>query len=426
VLIDICSKGVFVYGNIGDDKEQEQHLLYPYVLSKVCPFFSYKGSRLGVEKSKESTARVVMWKELNIPSVYTIEASFYGASKDKHFTTTDLMEIGKNLCQAVSIYEKVLDRDRSDEQAAKIINEIIGCKLVVLKKNKELSDSDSCSEDNAEQSELNKMIQPIHEKQEKKGSSVEVEESSPVKRQKHKVSTVIKKFQYKKILKKKITTKPTNMVSMRRSEVENSCKRITKSKKEIETPYRNNLRRNFELNRISRDNLKYRMAVEGTTRNVVKYQKRKVTVYNKSISPDKPNQAKSLLKLATEKTYYETKRVSFDKRKLHRHAVLNFNPNATEAPFSRKYSNRRTSHRLRTTSSNSFCQAEKTSAWEASPSKINETRRRSNDVKIIQEVRNAVADGGVFSYSFVTRLANKRLNEALFSRSIASWFYSKK
>jgi hypothetical protein len=38
---------------------------------------------------KESTARVSMWRELQIPNVFTVEASFCGANrgeeKNKHF-----------------------------------------------------------------------------------------------------------------------------------------------------------------------------------------------------------------------------------------------------------------------------------------------------------------------------------------------------
>jgi len=48
--------------------------------------------------SKEQTARVTMWRELNIPAVYTMESSFCGASmgefKDQHFQTEQLQACG--------------------------------------------------------------------------------------------------------------------------------------------------------------------------------------------------------------------------------------------------------------------------------------------------------------------------------------------
>jgi len=50
-------------------------------------------------KIKESTARVSMFHKLRIPFVFTLEASFAGASKGhlagKHFSQQDLMNVGK-------------------------------------------------------------------------------------------------------------------------------------------------------------------------------------------------------------------------------------------------------------------------------------------------------------------------------------------
>jgi hypothetical protein len=34
-----------------------------------------------MHKSKEATARISMWKELKIPAIYTMEASFCGADR---------------------------------------------------------------------------------------------------------------------------------------------------------------------------------------------------------------------------------------------------------------------------------------------------------------------------------------------------------
>ena len=77
-----------MYGN-NNDKVPHETRVFPYVLSKLCDFFSFESSRFSVHKSKEATARVSMWRELNIPCVYTMEASFSGADKgelkDQHF-----------------------------------------------------------------------------------------------------------------------------------------------------------------------------------------------------------------------------------------------------------------------------------------------------------------------------------------------------
>jgi hypothetical protein len=56
----------------------EDTRLYPFILSKICPFFTYNLSRFGNQKSKEATARVAMFNELKIPAIYTMESSFCG------------------------------------------------------------------------------------------------------------------------------------------------------------------------------------------------------------------------------------------------------------------------------------------------------------------------------------------------------------
>lgn len=100
-------KDVFAYGNTSSENIDEFRI-YPYILSKLNPFFSYKSSRFVVQKSKASTARIAMWKELNIPTVYTIEASFFGPSmeigNEGHFNTEDLIGIGKSICQALEVH----------------------------------------------------------------------------------------------------------------------------------------------------------------------------------------------------------------------------------------------------------------------------------------------------------------------------------
>ena len=56
-----------------------------------------------------STARIAMWKELNTPYIYTLESSFLGPANNegKHFSSIDLMEIGKNLCQTITVFGKL-------------------------------------------------------------------------------------------------------------------------------------------------------------------------------------------------------------------------------------------------------------------------------------------------------------------------------
>ncbi len=71
------NKDVFMYGNTSETNP-EDYRLFPYIMSRLNSFFSFASSKFAVQKSKASTARIAMWKELGIPCVYTIEASFFG------------------------------------------------------------------------------------------------------------------------------------------------------------------------------------------------------------------------------------------------------------------------------------------------------------------------------------------------------------
>lgn len=64
-----------MYGNIMPDDPSITRM-YPYVMSKIVDYFSFTDSRFSVSKSKEKTARISLFRELNIPLIYTMEASF--------------------------------------------------------------------------------------------------------------------------------------------------------------------------------------------------------------------------------------------------------------------------------------------------------------------------------------------------------------
>ncbi len=98
-------KDVFMYG-CNDPEAPEKTRIFPFIMSKICPFFSFSRSRFGVQKSKERTSRITMWRELGIPDVFTMEASFFGCDHatvedEKHFTIPQLMQIGRDLCRAL-------------------------------------------------------------------------------------------------------------------------------------------------------------------------------------------------------------------------------------------------------------------------------------------------------------------------------------
>ena len=48
----------------------------PQILDGIAPAFSLKMCSFAVEKSKEATARVVVWRRLGIPLSYTMESTY--------------------------------------------------------------------------------------------------------------------------------------------------------------------------------------------------------------------------------------------------------------------------------------------------------------------------------------------------------------
>ena len=79
------SKNVFMYGwyqnNIEHDscKINDVIKLLPYMFSEKNKIFSFRDWTFAMEKEKENTARIVIFRELGIINCYTLEATFYGS-----------------------------------------------------------------------------------------------------------------------------------------------------------------------------------------------------------------------------------------------------------------------------------------------------------------------------------------------------------
>ncbi|XP_069619268.1 cytosolic carboxypeptidase 3 [Ranitomeya imitator] len=106
-------QNVFMYGckGRGAPNDSESHLcerIFPLILSKISPDkFSFSACKFKVQRSKEGTGRVVMWK-MGIRNSYTLEATFCGSSMGKrrgtHFSTMDLKSLGYHFCDALLDY----------------------------------------------------------------------------------------------------------------------------------------------------------------------------------------------------------------------------------------------------------------------------------------------------------------------------------
>ena len=103
----IIRRNIFCYGN-NESNNESAYFRFPYILSKICDFFSFEDCNFGVQKSKQSTARIALWRIVNTPAVYTIEASFYGASIGslgcRHFGINDYQLMGSRICEAFIQY----------------------------------------------------------------------------------------------------------------------------------------------------------------------------------------------------------------------------------------------------------------------------------------------------------------------------------
>ncbi|MBN3293959.1 CBPC1 carboxypeptidase, partial [Polypterus senegalus] len=91
-------KNVFMYGcsiketvwqtNVNatscDFQEDLGYRALPKILSQIAPAFCMSSCSFVVEKSKESTARVVVWREIGVQKSYTMESTLCGCDQGKY------------------------------------------------------------------------------------------------------------------------------------------------------------------------------------------------------------------------------------------------------------------------------------------------------------------------------------------------------
>ncbi|NXP18558.1 CBPC1 carboxypeptidase, partial [Scytalopus superciliaris] len=74
----------------------------PKILSQIAPAFCMGSCSFVVEKSKESTARVVVWREIGVQRSYTMESTLCGCDQGKYkglqIGTRELEEMGAKFC----------------------------------------------------------------------------------------------------------------------------------------------------------------------------------------------------------------------------------------------------------------------------------------------------------------------------------------
>jgi murein tripeptide amidase MpaA len=81
-------RNAFFFGCCYKNYEQEGRMrnaqlrLVPLMCCQKNSLFRFKDCRFRIEKNKESTARVVVFKEFNILNSFTLEVSFYGKEEE--------------------------------------------------------------------------------------------------------------------------------------------------------------------------------------------------------------------------------------------------------------------------------------------------------------------------------------------------------
>ncbi|XP_033108379.1 cytosolic carboxypeptidase 1-like isoform X2 [Anneissia japonica] len=113
-------KNVFMYGcsalqsylsddinlyPLGDNIEDTSYKTLPRMLSQMAPPFSLSSCSFTVEKGKESTARVVVWREIGVLRSYTMESTYCGCDqgpyKGLQISTAMLEEMGQKFCESL-------------------------------------------------------------------------------------------------------------------------------------------------------------------------------------------------------------------------------------------------------------------------------------------------------------------------------------
>ncbi|XP_048656398.1 cytosolic carboxypeptidase 1 isoform X3 [Marmota marmota marmota] len=85
-----------------DVVEDMEYRTLPKILSHIAPAFCMSSCSFVVEKSKESTARVVVWREIGVQRSYTMESTLCGCDQGKYkglqIGTRELEEMGAKFC----------------------------------------------------------------------------------------------------------------------------------------------------------------------------------------------------------------------------------------------------------------------------------------------------------------------------------------
>ncbi|XP_076065569.1 cytosolic carboxypeptidase 1-like isoform X3 [Oratosquilla oratoria] len=114
-------KNVFMYGcspyqswwPADNERADCQYLLLPRLAQCTMNTFSIRDCHFTIEKTRESTARVAVWRQFEVGMSYTMEASTCGCDqgpyKGQHLSTHQLVESGEGFCVALSYLDASME-----------------------------------------------------------------------------------------------------------------------------------------------------------------------------------------------------------------------------------------------------------------------------------------------------------------------------
>ena len=158
------SMGCFVYG-CNKPEAPEQTRIFPLVLSKISSMFKYNLCSFRMQKSKESTLRISMYKELKVSGVYTLESSFCG-SDGFHYTIEDLKNFGRSIVLGLMVVANVNELPKEIAfTRSEIMKEFKENESLLVDNPENFSESDSDpSEDDLDEETLRILMPPLLKK----------------------------------------------------------------------------------------------------------------------------------------------------------------------------------------------------------------------------------------------------------------------
>nr|AMO02548.1 cytosolic carboxypeptidase 1 [Tityus serrulatus] len=107
-------QNVFLYGCSpseswwsNDRKKTDDHIyqVLPLILHHTAPAFNIENCSFAVEKSRESTGRITVWRQFGVALSYTMECTYGGCNQGiydgYHLGTAQIEEMGSKFCQAL-------------------------------------------------------------------------------------------------------------------------------------------------------------------------------------------------------------------------------------------------------------------------------------------------------------------------------------